>query len=302
MRTVTIDAGALTHETLAIRGRRQSQSQSQSGSGSLMQLALFLRLDVRHDYRGDGPAPVVLEPDAAKARLAGRPDLRIRLSAGMAEIFAADDRAALTLLEETGDLMFTFRLRPRDPQLRMVTATVAEARDRIIVLDPRPLPHGRLHAGVTLNEADQVALVAGDLVTSGDVARPPLAIVRLRRAATAEDAACHVRFGAVERFWTYHVIGGAAETAYGIRDRTSAMTFESLGPRTMSSGRRAQSFRSSAPIAERARPAVRFELFGDGPFGPRVIVPVLPCPRPGPGTADPCGGARTTSEIFVNLW
>jgi hypothetical protein len=133
-----------------------------------------------------------------------------------------------------------------------------------------------------------------------DVARPPLAILRLSPDPEARDAAYAVRFGAVERFWTYHVIGGSSEAEYGIRDRDGALTFDPLGPREMANGARARSFRSSAPIAERARPAGRFQLVSEGAFGPRVIMAVLPCPRPGPGILDPGGNAA--SEVFVNLW
>ena len=87
-----------------------------------------------------------------------------------------------------------------------------------------------------------------------------------------------------------------------MRDRTQALRFEPLGPRIMSNGAPAQSFRSSAPIPAHARPTGRFELISEGPFGPRVVVPVLPCPRPGPGAVDPGGGERPVAEIFVNLW
>lgn len=256
----------------------------------MMRFAPLLRLDVRHAYHGDGPAPVALEPDAATWRLGTRPDLRTRLGAGVAEVFAAEDRSGLA---EDG-LVLTFRLRPRDPAIAAVTAGIAGARGRLAVVELR---EGA--AEVTVAEGDLQPLVAGEVITPADVARPPLAIARVVAGPEARDLGFVLRFGALARVWTYHVIGGAAEAAYGIRDRESALTFEALGPRTMSNGARAQSFRSSAPIAERARPTGRFELVSEGPFGPRVVMANLPCPRPGQGFPDPGGAAA--SEIFVNL-
>ena len=122
-------------------------------------------------------------------------------------------------------------------------------------------------------------------MTAADLARPPLAVVRITVDPQAHDAAYHVRFAAVARFWTYHVIGGAADASYGIRDRANALGFQALGPRTLSNGARAQSFRSSEPIAERARPPARFELVSEGPFGPRVVHAGASLPPPGSGHA-----------------
>jgi hypothetical protein len=260
----------------------------------------LLRLDVRHDYLGHVVPAITLEPDAATVELAARPELRLRLADGSAQLYAARDRTALALLADDGALALTFRLRPRDPALFAMTAAVADARDRIAVLDPGPLPSGALHGGDTVTENDLRPLIADRPVTPADVARPPLALVRITVDPQAQDAAYHLRFAAVERFWTYHLIGGAADASYHIRDRSNALEFEALGPRTMSNGAQAQSFRSSTPIAERARPTGRFELVAEGPFGPRVILPVLPCPRPGPGFVDP-DGPRAGSEIYVNL-
>ena len=49
----------------------------------MIRFAPLIRLDVRHDYHGDAPPPLVLEPDAATERLAARPDLRLRRGDGM---------------------------------------------------------------------------------------------------------------------------------------------------------------------------------------------------------------------------
>ena len=259
----------------------------------MIRFAPMIRLDIRHDYHGDVPPPLTLEPDPATARLAARPDLRLRVADGMAELFASEDRAALTHLAAEGALTLTFRLRPRVASLATVTATLAETRGQVVVIDGGPEARRALHAGSTIGDAELRPLVAGEIVTPADVTRPPLAIIRLALDPHARDVAVSARFGAVAQIWTYHVIGGAPDAAYGVRDRTQTMTFEPLGPRTMSNGARALSFRSSAPIPARARPAGRFELVSEGPFGARVVVPVLPAARPDPGAV---------AEILVNLW
>ena len=136
-----------------------------------------------------------------------------------------------------------------------------------------------------------------EIIAPADLARPPLAIVRLAVAPEARDADFLVRFEAVERFWTYHVIGGAADVDYAVRDRDErALASSRSAPRLMSNGARAQSFRSSAPIAERARPAGRFELVSEGPFGPRVVMadPSLPAP----GSGHPRSGRRRRRRRF----
>jgi hypothetical protein len=262
--------------------------------------ARLLRLEVRHDYHGDQPPPIVLVPDAATARLAARPDLHLRLADATAELFAADHRDALALLAEAGPLAITLRVRARSPALIAVTEPLA--RDRIAVLDPGPRSGGPLHAGETVAAADLRPLAVDGLITPSDLASPPLAIVRVPVDPAAEDALFTIRFAAARRYWTYHVIGGSAGTSYAVRDPTGAVGFRPLGARRMSNGAPAQSFCSTAPIAEAARPAARFELTSEGPFGPRTVMPVLPCPRPGPGAIDRSDGtARAVSEIYVNI-
>ena len=87
---------------------------------------------------------------------------------------------------------------------------------------------------------------------------------------------------------------------YGVRDRDERADLRAArAARLMSNGARPGASARARPIAERARPAGRFELVSEGPFGPRIVMADLPCPRPGPGILDPGGAAA--SEIFVNL-
>jgi hypothetical protein len=262
----------------------------------MMRFAPLASLAVGHDYHGAGAAPVGLIPDVATERLAARPDLRLRLARGRAEVFAAEERAGLAGVAAGGALAFTFRLFPADPRLVAVTAGLAEARDGVAVLDLAE-PAVRV-----VGEGDLRPLVPDGLVTDADARLRPLAVVRIAADPGAENQRYAVRFGAVERFWTYHVIGGAPEAAFRVRDRAGAVGFRALGERVMANGARARSFRSEVPIPASARPATRFELVAEGPFGPRSVVETLPCPRPGPGGLDLEDGATgAVSEIYVNL-
>lgn len=263
----------------------------------MMRFAPFASLTLGHDYCGPGPAPVDLIPDAATERLAARPDLRLRLARGRAELFAAEDRRGLAAVADGGALALTFRAYAADPRLVAVTAVLAEAGDAVAVVE---LAAGE--AERRLVAADLRAVASGGPLTEADLRLRPMAVVRLSVDPEARDQRHDLRFGTVARFWTYHVIGGAAEAAYRVQDRAGAVGFRPLGARVLSNGARAQSFRSEVPIAERARPAVRFELLADGPFGPRSVVETLPCPRPGPGGIDIEGGAPVAAaDIYVNL-
>ncbi len=90
------------------------------------------------------------------------------------------------------------------------------------------------------------------------------------------------------------------EITYAIRDPEDAITFNAIEPRKLSNGRIARRFRSAAPIEVRANPPERFELLGDGPFGQRVILPVLPAAAPDSTSIDPAGDGLG-ADIFVNL-
>jgi hypothetical protein len=269
----------------------------------MMRFAPLLALEIAHDYHGPGPAPLDFIPDVATERLAARPDLRLRLSRGRAEVFAAEDRDALAALAGGEGLRFTFRIYPADPRLAAVTAAVsaavppARAAEAIAIVEiDGP---GTVRA---IGEDDLRPLEPGVVVTARDALVRPLAIVRVRVDPAARDVRHALRFEAAERFWTYHVIGGAPGARFQVRDRDGAVAFRALGARVMANGASAQSFRSDVPIAASARPARRFQLLAEGPYGPRSVVETLPAPRPGPGGIDRDeGAARAVSEIYVNL-
>jgi hypothetical protein len=268
----------------------------------MMRFAPLMRLTLRHDYHGAALPPIALHPDAATTALVARPDLRLRRGPGFAELLAAEDREALALVAGEAGLVLTLRLVPQAPALLAATAVLGVARDRIAVLDPGKRPSGPLHAGETVDEGDLRPLPAVDPVTGADRLCRPLAILRLTLDPDATDLAYTVRFGAVARHWTYHVTGGPPDAVFTIRDRTGVVAFEPLGDRRLANGARARSFRSSEPIAESARPAARFALMAEGPFGPRSVIEALPGPRPGPGGLESDGGApRAVSDIYVNL-
>lgn len=262
----------------------------------MIRFAPLAGLTVRHDYHGPGAAPIDLVPDMATKALAARPDLRLRIARGRAEVFAPEDRPGLVGLAAGGALAFTFRLFPVDPQLMTVTEAVADARDAIAVLDlAEPSEH-------VVGDGDLRPLRPDDLVSGADARLRPLSVVRLAADPNGPERHYTVRFQAVARFWTYHVIGGGPEAAFRVRDRAGEVGFRTLGERLMANGARARSFRSEVAIPASARPMMRFELVSEGPFGPRSIVETLPCPRPGPGGIDSEDAATgPASDIYVNL-
>ena len=169
-----------------------------------------------------------------------------------------------------------FALWSADPDLHFATTGLSDAPGQVAVLDAGPV--GR------------AAAVPERTRTVPVTARPPLAFVELRVDPEAREQRFEARLAAREVFWTYHVLGGRPDAVLRIRDPQAQIDFAPLGTRQITDGRTAQSFRSSRTIALRARPPQRFELVGEGPFGPRVVLPVLPAPRPGP-----------TGDFYVNL-
>ncbi|MEM8571104.1 MAG: hypothetical protein AAGG56_09370 [Pseudomonadota bacterium] len=261
----------------------------------------LFRLNLVHDFHGSVRPPIAVIPDRATARFAAGPNLKLRNGSGWVEAYATDDQAMLQT--EAGDtLVFTFRLRPHNPSLVSVTSGIAEARDKVFLVD-LDVSGGDVETDERMvGEQDLFDLEPNELIEDRDILRPPLGIVRLRMDANAKDANVSLRFGAAERFWTYHVMGSGTSSSLVIRDKTDAISFEAIGERMMANGVVAQSFRSSAPIAARARPENRFELVSEGPFGPRVVLSTLPSPWPGPGRIEGSGrGKRTVSEVYLNL-
>jgi hypothetical protein len=259
---------------------------------------LLFRLNVLHDYLGGAQVPIRIEPDTATAKLTHAADLRMKVQYGRADILCVDDRTDLADFAEDGALTFVFRLLAEDPALIGITDTLADSRNSLFVLDSGLRAPGPLHDTQTLAADDLRSLKPDDLITAADVLRPPLAIVRMRVAIDSSDAVYSVRFGASARYWTYHVMGGAPDSNFTIHDTVGDIGFNLLGPRAMADGRLATSFRSSDPIAYRARPGPRFELLGDGPFGPRVVLPVLPAAGPGSARLDP-DGPGPGADIYV---
>ena len=256
----------------------------------------FLRLEVAHAFFGATPPPIVLEPDAATARLFKRDEFSVRLTAGLAEIFAIETRGDLALFANDGLLTFLFRVRPKDASVVVFTEFLDLAKDQIAV--------ATIEAGAAtgIGEAQLRPRVVDDIVTSQDVLRPPLAILRVTVPLTARAEVRQVRFAASRRCWTYYVLGGDTAEDIHVRDRDGDVAFDALGALPMSNGRQARAFRSQTPIVANVRPPQRFELVGAGAHGERVLISTLPCPLPDsprPPRDDPAG--PPVSEVYVTL-
>lgn len=108
---------------------------------------------------------------------------------------------------------------------------------------------------------------------------------------------------AVASHWAYHITGpGSADVI--IEDTDGHIEFDRLDRVDLPDGTRADVIRTRAPLPARARPAQRFMLSRPGPFGPRVVIPVLPAPQPLFVTVPAPDGAEALiqSDIYVSIF
>ncbi|WP_227270654.1 hypothetical protein [Roseobacter weihaiensis] len=112
-----------------------------------------------------------------------------------------------------------------------------------------------------------------------------------------------LRFKAMASHWAYHVIGPGSDDVH-IEDPEGAVEFDPLGTVDLPDGTPAHVLRSRAPLPARARPNQRFSLTRPGPFGPRILIPVLPAPQPlfASVPAPDGAGALIQSDIFVSIY
>lgn len=233
---------------------------------------------------------------ALKSRMADVPDAATKLK--------ALETALDSLAAQKEVLSFTFRLRAQNSSIMAVSEHIASAEQKIAVMDAGPDAGDLLHEGDRLGEDDLRALEidefsVDDLLTAPDLISPPLAIVRLGIVPDAREKVHGIRFGAVKRFWIYHVRGGDDNANFNIKDRRDEIKFDQFEKTTGRNGMVIRSFRSDASISEQDRPDARFDLFRDGHFEPKPVVAPLPGPQAGPGVRD---GNDMASEIYVNLW
>lgn len=237
----------------------------------------LFQLDIAHEFFVGQLVPVRIVPHELPRRLVAAADLHLRADAGRLQVFADADPAGLRAHAEAGKVTFRFALLPDDARIPYVTAM---------------LDKGASAGAVPVLElsADGVATVRDARVLADPIQPRAIAFLHLAIDPEAEDARFRLVLPARALPWTYHVLGARDDATLSIRDTASAVTFALAETTTTLGGRPARSFVSGSPIALRAHPLERFELVEDGPFGPRVIFPVLPTPQPGP-----------TAEIYVNL-
>lgn len=224
--------------------------------------APLFTLTVTHAFHGDaGPAPIRLAPDAATAALARAEGLRLRLRDGLAEAFAPEAAIDAGAVADPAPRSFTFTLTARDPALVAMTAPLADVANRILRFD-----------------APDDAPRSGGEPAPRPASAPTamLGIVTVRVPPDARDARRTIRLEAASLSWTYHILGADPDRSFSIRDRRDEIAFAPLGPRRLSNGAEALSFRSDGRIAASARAPARFDLVAEGPFGPRVVAPALP--------------------------
>lgn len=237
----------------------------------------LLQLDVAHEYFVGQQTPLRIVPHDLPRKMIVAADLHLRTDAGRLQILADADPTGLRGWAEAGKVTFQFALLPEDARLLYVTGTLNE---------------GASEGAVPVLElsGDGVATVKDTRMSTGQTQPRAIAFVRLAIDPDGEDARFRLVLPARALPWTYHVIGARDDANLRVRDTLTEVSFSIAEATTTPDGRSARSFVSEAPIALRAHPSERFELIEDGAFGPRVIVPVLPTPQPGP-----------TADIYVTL-
>ena len=240
-------------------------------------LRRLLQLEVAHEYFGGQQVPLRIVPHDLPRKMIIAADLHLRTDAGCLQFVADADSTGLRGWAEAGKVTFQFALLPEDALLPYVTATLNE---------------GASEGAVPVLElsSDGVVSVKDTRMSTSQTQPRAIAFVHLAIDPDRDDARFRLVLPARAMPWTYHVIGARDDANLCIRDTKSEVAFGIAKAATTFGGRPARSFVSETPIALRAHPPERFELIEDGAFGPRVIVPVLPTPQPGP-----------TADIYVTL-
>ena len=240
-------------------------------------LRRLLQLEVAHEYFGGQQVPLRIVPHDLPRKMIIAADLHLRTDAGRLQILADADPMGLRGWAEAGKVTFQFALMPEVAWLPYVTATLNE---------------GASEGAVPVLElsSDGVATVKDTRMSTSQTQPRAIAFVHLAIDPDRDDARFRLVLPARAMPWTYHVIGARDDANLCIRDTKSEVAFGIVKTATTPGGRALCSFVSETPIALRAHPPQRFELIEDGAFGPRVIVPVLPTPKPGP-----------TADIYVTL-
>ncbi len=263
----------------------------------------MFRLDIRHDYWAPHSPPLIAEPDEETRRFASLPSVRLRYGRGSVEGFCTTDRQALAMIAEEAPIALTFRLRATSDEVLTVTDVYAAGQNQTVVITATAPDSGTLHSGETVTASDLRSLKDPAFpLTASDLVARPFAVVSLTLDPGTVNRTWSIRFGAVERFWTYNVSGGAGDAKFSVNDTQDQHVFEQIDALDRPDGRVMRRFRSTTPIPARSRPDQRFELVNDGPFGRRVIIPVLPAASARIGAIDPSGtppGGNT--DIYVYL-
>jgi hypothetical protein len=156
--------------------------------------------------------------------------------------------------------------------------------------------------------ADDDALCATALAETAP--RRPLLLVHL---ALSNDAGgfpgaegepparvCLVRLAAGASHWKYYLLGALAQRELKVADVDGAVGFRRAEGERLAS-RAAAVFLSERPIGLRERPAERFQLLENTPFGEKILMKRMPVASPGiRRKAEIDGRAVLVSEIFIN--
>lgn len=240
--------------------------------------APFLTLIAEHGYYADAAAALRIEP------LSLPQSVLVRSNGPVTTLLIDEARVA----EIERPVLLNFAVMAADPAVFAITDL------------PNPGEVGYLEVAAEDGEAVievGAGSIAGFVPPTG---RRPLVLLEVAPPATGA-ATLRIRFAARQTIWAYHICGRAPD-GLSIDDPKGEHGFSAPQIGQLPDGRRVETFRSTAPIALSARPQTRFSLVRTGPFGPQVVVPVLPAAGPALSFVDPAAQAGALqSDIYVNL-
>jgi len=237
-----------------------------------------LEVRLEHDYYAPNPAPVSVQPTNPTGF--ARAGFLLRQSGASWHVLADDENTDLPTA-------VTLNVIAQNTEILSVTAGAHWTHVPVITV---PL------------DADAYSLSPEH---ASDVAQPTarkiLAQLDIELEPDAERAV-GVTFSAMASHWAYHVIGPDNDDVT-IEDTEGDVIFEPVGTVDLPQGVTAHVIRSLQALPAQARPSQRFSLSRPGPFGPRMLIPVLPAPDPQfvKVPAPDGSGAIIQSDIYVSI-
>lgn len=280
----------------------------------------LFRVSIAHAYHGGRlPENCRIVPAGATRALMGRCGLIMRqlpdafvflMPAARLDVLRSD------IADAGGAFSFLLCVHAGDPLLASYTAPSAPP-GRLLLADSRRAArdddgawrlHPDEHLGAESLAADDHPLCAEALAQAPS--RRPLLLVHLALSNAADGfpgaagdppaATFRVRLAAAASYWKYYLMGALAQRELAVADFDGAVAFRRTAEERLES-RPACVFLSDRAIGLRERPAERFQLLENTPFGEKILMKKMPVASPGiRQKAEIDGRAVLVSEIFIH--